>query len=230
MNQDVYNYNRFDAKSYDFLNFNGPRPGEKFPEIKGESIDGKEMNLSDFKGKWFVLETGSFTCPMYIGIIPKMTALSKIFNDVEFLVLYVREVHPGTIITAHTNMDEKRILAKRLLAEEAENRTLIIDDINGTAHKSLGSLPNIVYIVNPKGIVVHRSCWADPKAVEAILKLRDPNYIDPLELREPPQKPIKTILRVCPRAGKHSFWDLMKGMPRLINNYKRIRKLQKQST
>ncbi len=222
-----YNYQRFSASDYDFNNFQGPKTGEIAKDFTAETIDGKAIKLSDFKGSWVVLETGSFTCPMYVGIMSKMNQLAEDFPDTKFLVLYIREAHPGTNIGGHANMDEKRVLAKRLVNEEPENRTVIIDDLEGSIHKSLGALPNMAYIFNPKGVVVHKSTWADPEPIRKILLQKDPGYIDPVELREPPQKPIRTLLRILPRAGRHAIWDLLKGIPRLEMNYRQIRRHNK---
>ena len=59
-----YNYKRFRPSNYDYGNFAGPKPGEEILDFTLRSLDGKEAKLTDFKGQWVVLETGSLTCPM----------------------------------------------------------------------------------------------------------------------------------------------------------------------
>ena len=61
-----YNYKRFSPSNYDYGSFSGPKPGEVMLDFALCSLDGKEAKLTDFRGQWVVLETGSLTCPMYV--------------------------------------------------------------------------------------------------------------------------------------------------------------------
>lgn len=66
------------------------------------------VHLTDFKGKWVVVETGSATCSMYTKNIPGMKELRAEFPDVEFIVVYVREAHPGERLSQHQSFEEKK--------------------------------------------------------------------------------------------------------------------------
>jgi hypothetical protein len=57
----AYNYKRFSTSNYDYGSFSGPMPGEEILDFTLCSLDGTEAKLTDFKGQWLVLETGSLT-------------------------------------------------------------------------------------------------------------------------------------------------------------------------
>ena len=65
-------------------------------DFKLTKLDGKKISLSDYKDKWLVLETGSLTCPMFVKNINPLRDVRAKHPDVEFLVIYVREAHPGS--------------------------------------------------------------------------------------------------------------------------------------
>ncbi|MHA2101614.1 MAG: peroxiredoxin family protein, partial [Candidatus Kariarchaeaceae archaeon] len=101
----TYNYFHFNAKEETKSEFMGPDIGEIAPDFVAYTINGDEIRLSDYKGKTVVIESGSYTCPSFIGYINPMNKLSLQYSDVEFLVLYVREAHPGSKIGPHQSMN-----------------------------------------------------------------------------------------------------------------------------
>ena len=61
----VYNNKRFKPSEYAFDMFVGPRAGEPLKDFTLTDLEtGKPIKLSDFKGKWVVVETASSTCSM----------------------------------------------------------------------------------------------------------------------------------------------------------------------
>ena len=54
-----YNAPRFKVRQYDFDVFAGPAAGEKVEDFRFRGLDGSTVRLSDYRGKWVVLETGS---------------------------------------------------------------------------------------------------------------------------------------------------------------------------
>lgn len=169
-----YNYERFRVDHHPMNEFPGPISGEPAIDFRAHSLDGREVFLSDFKGQILVLETGSFTCPHYVGNVAPMRELALDFPEALFLLLYVREAHPGNKIGAHRSLDDKLSLARRLREEEEENRMVLVDDLDGTAHLAYGGLPNMTYVINEEGRIVHRSEWANATSVRRVLEdLRD---------------------------------------------------------
>lgn len=165
-----YNYDRFRMDHHPMDQFPGPAPGEPAIDFRAHTLDGREVRLSDFEGQILVVETGSFTCPHYVGNIAPMHQLAFEFPEALFVVLYVREAHPGNRIGPHRSFDDKLQVAHRLRSEEEENRMVLVDDLDGTAHQAYGALPNMAYVIDEEGKVVHRSEWANVAGVRRVLE------------------------------------------------------------
>ena len=74
-----YNNKRFKVSDYNFEMFVGPRAGDQVKEFTFTDLNtGSDVKLSDFEGKWLVIETGSSTCSMYTKNIPDM---KEIFSE-----------------------------------------------------------------------------------------------------------------------------------------------------
>lgn len=217
----AYNYRAFDATSYDLVDTQGPRVGDPMPDFVLSTLDGEPVRLSDFRGKIMVLETGSITCPIYSGRIPGMNELAAEFPDVEFLVLYVREAHPGRNIPAHATQADKLARAQQLLTVQPEHRRILVDDVAGTAHRVLGGLPDLVYIVGPDGEILFRADWNDVPAVRQALRCITANepvgQVDP-HFRPPPPW---VTLPVLVRSGGDALRDFLWSLPNLIYQHAR---------
>ena len=156
---------------------------------------------------------------MYVGNIQKMNRLAKEFKDVLFLVLYVREAHPGSSVPPLKSIKEKLDHAKRLPGEENEQRTIIVDTLNGNAHRHYGTFPDAVYIINPQGAVVFRSDWAIPSEVQKVLS-QGRNEIHKRDYYEPGKPSLPMTFRVLKRAGLNALWDFIIGLPKLLIMHK----------
>jgi len=219
----MYNYKNFKAREYDFSTFNGPRAGEKALDFRATTLEGKDASLSDLLGNWIVLEMGSITCPVTESKVVPMNDLARIFSDVTFLVLYVREAHPGEKIGQHSSFEEKSSCAKRFRDEYGVTRKIMIDDIEGSAHQKYGSMPNSVYIINPSGKVVFRGDWNNIDMVRKILEERDLDKIYKKErFSGRPHFGGGNPFRAFTVAGKRATRDFIKALPRMI--IKHIRK------
>ena len=104
----VYNNSRFRVVDYNFDTFVGPAAGDKYIDATFTDLTTNEdVKISDFDGKWLVIETGSSTCSMYTKNIGIYKDIVSEFSDVEFVMVYVREAHPGERMGPHQNMDDK---------------------------------------------------------------------------------------------------------------------------
>lgn len=167
-----YNYKRFSPSNYEYGKFAGPKAGEQMLDFALQSPDGKEVKLSDYSGKWLVIETASLTCPMFVKNVNPIKMLIPKYPDVEFLVVYVREAHPGSRTGPHESMEKKIALAERTKNEYGDIRPVLVDNLAGDMHQAYGSFPNMVYIVNPEGQVVYRCDWSYAHLIERVLKDR----------------------------------------------------------
>ena len=102
-----YNYDKFNSEHYELVEFYGPEMGSKAPDSTVTGLDGKPRQLLEFSGPFLVLEFGSITCPLFQSRRKTMAHLAKEFPEVASVVVYVREAHPGNIISSHGDMDEK---------------------------------------------------------------------------------------------------------------------------
>jgi peroxiredoxin len=212
-----YNYDRFGLEHRVLDQLGGVRVGEAAPDFTATRLDGSQVKLSDFRGKPVVVETGSVSCPMYVSHVESMNALAFRFPDVVFLVLYVREAHPGQRIRAHRDTAQKAAAARILVGQEREDRTVVIDDIAGTAHRYYGAMPNTVHLIDGDGVVAFRAMWNDPPAVEAALrKVLVGQDAATVRTRFRPAG-VCTVLRVLRRAGWRALWDFVIAFPRLVS-------------
>ncbi|MCZ6603652.1 MAG: redoxin domain-containing protein [Alphaproteobacteria bacterium] len=168
-----YNYQRYRMSNYDLSEFHGPRAGDEAIDFTVHRMDGSQVKLSDYRGRWVVIETGSLTCPMYVKNVNKLNALKAKYTDVEFLMVYVREAHPGSRVKPHRDLQEKIDRAQQTKDDYGDAREFLVDGVEGSMHQSYGSLPNMVYVVNPEGKVIYRCDWAFADRIENVLNNRD---------------------------------------------------------
>jgi len=209
-----YNYQRFSPKNYEYARFDGPKAGEKMLDFTLHTFDGKQVKLSDYKDKWVVIETASLTCPMFVKNVNPIKKLIAQYPDVEFLVVYVREAHPGSRVGPHKDMKEKIEVAKRTKNEYGDDRTMLVDNLKGEMHQAYGAFPNMVYVVDPKGTVVYRCDWTYAHLIERVLQDR-PN------LNHVERKKIITaapwiMFPVILKGGWDALYDQLKGLPLIL--------------
>jgi peroxiredoxin len=203
----VYNYPRFSTAEMEVAGDGGVSPGFSMPDFAVTTLDGKQVRLSEFRGKPVLLETGSLSCPIYCRHIQAMNELATEFTGVEFVVLYVREAHPGANIPAHRNATEKLQRASELAVRLGERRTVCVDDLEGTAHRALGGLPDMLYLMDQAGVVVYRTKWNDVRVARTVVSdfFRD-RLLDGIKSHYrigPPWRVVHALRRAGPDAIVH---------------------------
>jgi len=228
MKSNDYNYKHFGFWHYSLERFDGPKIGAIAPDFTAITLNNKTVRLSDFRGKIVVLESASITCPATIGTTNDMQRLVRQYSDVTFLLLYVREAHPGERITAHTSFDEKLSCAKRFQEEEHDNRRIVVDDLEGTAHKQYGLFPNFVYVIDSEGYIAWRTPWNVTKRLNEVLASihKNPHARFPEEYLLPYIKNMG--FRALKRAGWRTILDLIPNIPYFIWIRHRLKKLGRQ--
>jgi hypothetical protein len=91
-------------------------------------------------------------------------------RSVRSVFLYTREAHPGEHFRHHISMDDKRRSARAFRAEFNAKRQILLDDLQGTAHRAYGMLPNMSWIIGPQGIIHYKAAWTDPTDIEDALR------------------------------------------------------------
>ena len=158
---------------------------------------------------------------MYVKGIPRMADLAARHPEVAFVVLYVREAHPGERIGPHLHLDDKRAAAELIEPTFGDHREILIDDIDGTTHQLLGGFPNLVYVVDPDGKVVFRGDWTDTEAVAAVLDETAGSALLNTQ-HHPPAKPgPRVALRALLTGGWRALFDFVVGLPGLIRMHRK---------
>ncbi len=233
MKSNDYNYKHFGFKPYSeestgrFLleRLEGPEIGTVAPDFTATTLDKKTVKLSDFRGKIVVLESASITCPAAIGTTSGMQKLVREYPEIAFLLLYVREAHPGERVPAHASFDEKLSCAKRFYEEEHDNRIIVVDDLDGTAHKQYGLFPNFVYVIDPEGYIAWRTPWNVTKRLNEVLASmhKNPHARFSEEYLLPDIKNVG--FRTLKRAGWKAIVDVIRNIPRGIWIRYRLKKI-----
>jgi len=230
MAKDQYNYEHFTIKPYARLyqQFLKILPlGSSAPDFSCIDVDGKKVQLSEFRRKSFVvLGFGCMTCApaiLHAASYPhNLSKLSQQFQDrgVEFLMVYTRETHPGENLARHSKIYEKIEHAKRLRDEEGVTTRILIDSLDGKIHRKYGLLPNMIYVVNKEGRIVYKSSWTDSKEIEEVLQnllLWEKEGFTPMDSVAVVQKyhfihetDLEARKRIYKRAGSQAIKDLQK--------------------
>lgn len=219
-----YNYQAFtkDVLMRDAAtdNLKGPRPGERAPDFVGRTLDGDQVHLSEFRGKAnVVLYFGSATCPMTASSVRGMDELARSYEgeDVLFLMVYVREAHPGEKLPAHYTIEDKVAAAELLREQEDVEMPIIVDELNGTIHRKYGKVPNPTYIIDKSGHVAFRCLWTKPaiveKALDELLMIQEETGADEAivmggeHTMMPKMMPLAHTARALDRGGRRAVYD-----------------------
>jgi peroxiredoxin len=221
----IYNNKRFKPSEYNFDMFIGPRAGDPFQDFTLTDLQsGAPVKLSDFNGKWVVVETASSTCSMYTKNIPDMKDIAEEMDDVEFVVVYVREAHPGERLAQHKDMAEKIAAAKIIAPRYGEHRRVLVDNYEGDFHRAYGAMPNVVYIIRPDGKVHYRCNWAAPHKVKEALEDRENFHTvenaDLVTLRASRKK--LHMFRTMWTGGIIALYDFLKGAPYVVGKHMKV--------
>lgn len=153
-----YNYDRFlpkvlmdDARL--IRRPEGTRPGDKAPDFSLNDTQGSQWRLQDLQGKPVILVIGSGTCPVTQGSLPGLQSLSQDYEDCHWLMLYVREAHPGEHLSAHRSYQQKRDQAEYFRKAANVRWPVLVDELNGEVHRQFELLPNSVFLIDVDGRV-----------------------------------------------------------------------------
>ncbi len=100
-----------------------------------------------------------------------MEDLADRFADraVRSIFIYTREAHPGENYRHHATMDDKRANANAFKAHSGIRREILLDGLDGAAHRAYGELPNMTWIMGRGGFIHYKSSWTGVADVEKAL-------------------------------------------------------------
>jgi len=148
-------------------------PGDRVPPFELITTDGVRLASEDLlaRSETLFLIFGSRTCPVTESAAPGLKLLHALFGDrIRFILVNVREAHPGQGILQPQTMEMKLVHAARLKAHLDLPFEVAADDIDGSLHRALGSRPNSAFIIDPYGEIAFRAQWANvTEAIEAAM-------------------------------------------------------------
>src|ERR687898_262995 len=101
-----------------------------------------------------------------------MDALYDEFHDqgFEFLFIYTKEAHPGERWPAHRSFQQKMDQALAYQQRINCKREILVDSLDGYAHRLYGSRPDMTWILDRDGIVLFKSFWSRPDLTRDVIQ------------------------------------------------------------
>ena len=200
---------------------NAAGPGDPFPSFELISTNGDRLVNDDvFLDKPVLFIFGSMTCPMTASSAPSVQNLYEEFGDrVDFIMLYVREAHPGENFPQAEKIEDKLESARALKAFFGVDWTVAADSVGGELHRALDPKPNAAYLMNSNGDILFRSLWAADytalrQALEDAASGRAMLYTQSNRLFGPVIRAMGVVLDVMERGGPQAVSDLWRaGFP-----------------
>jgi thiol-disulfide isomerase/thioredoxin len=191
-----------------------PAPGDRVPAFDLPTIDGGYFRSSDFGGRPVLMLFGSSTCPVTDNAAPGLNELHRRFRDrVRFVIINVREAHPGGSFPQPKTMDAKMAHARKLQKIYGFEFEIAVDDINGTLHRAMSPKPNSAYLLAPDGTILFRAQWANDTqalagAIEATVRSQAPQPSESGGVLKPTLRMLRNIAPVLDRAGRGAWADM----------------------
>ncbi|MDT8407808.1 MAG: hypothetical protein RQ715_11210 [Methylococcales bacterium] len=170
-------------------------------------------------GRFLLVVTGSFSCPMTVSSLPELNALvGRYAQQFSPVLAYVREAHPGEHCPQADTLDEKRELARRLREELTLDWPIVIDSLEGALHQRLDIKPNSLHVFDTQGKCRFQALWGgDFKAIDQALKQLSQGQSLKKPVREamfwPFLRGAGFILPVLRKAGAKARRELLIGAP-----------------
>lgn len=132
--------------------------GEKAPNFELTDANGETHNLSDFEGKYVILEWLNHDCPFvrkhYDG--NNMQELQKRYTDEGVIWLSIISSVPGT--QGHLQPEE----AQEITKEKNASPTAVLLDVDGSVGKMYDArVTPHMYIINPEGVLEYNGAIDD---------------------------------------------------------------------
>jgi thiol-disulfide isomerase/thioredoxin len=199
-----------------------PGPGDAVPWFDLPTLDGRRFRSDDLSGTGPVLMVfGSSTCPVTDDAAPGLRDLHRRFGDrVRFIMVNVREAHPGSSIRQPVTMRSKAENACMLQALHEFPFEVAIDDIDGTLHRALGPKPNSAYILGRDNTIVFRAHWASDtvalaSALSSVAAGRTPAPDRAGGVMRASLRMLPHLGPTLDRAGRSAWYDMWRVAPPL---------------
>ena len=89
---------------------------------------------------------------------------------VQSAFVYTREAHPAEHMPHHETLEQKRAAASRFVERWSIRRPVWVDDLEGTTHRAYGALPNMAWVITPRGRVFYKAAWTNADSIDAAVR------------------------------------------------------------
>ena len=151
-----------------------PQIGQSAPEFTLTDSNGQSHNLSDFKGKFVVLEWLNHGCPFvqkhYDG--GNMQGLQKEYTGKDVVWLSIASSAPGK--QGHMSPEE----TNKTKEEKGSAATAVLLDADGAVGKLYDAkVTPELYVINPEGVLVYAGAIDDKKSTDPADVAGAKNYV-----------------------------------------------------
>ncbi|NUQ26911.1 MAG: redoxin domain-containing protein [Acidobacteriaceae bacterium] len=151
------------------------KPGETAPDFKGTDSNGKTQSLSQYKGKWVVLEWHNQGCPFERKHYESgnMEALQKQWTDKGVVWLSIISSAPGEqgYVTA---AQENDYIRKMKVAASA----VVLDPSGSIGHLYDAKTTPHMFVINPQGKLVYTGAIDDKPSPDPATLKGAKNYLN----------------------------------------------------
>ena len=197
-----------------------PGPGDRVPDFDLPTLAGGRFRSADLVETGpTLLAFGSYTCPVTDNAAPGLNELHGRFGKrARFVMVSVREAHPGRDVPQPKSLDEKVAHAEQLRDLHGFDFDIAVDDIDGTFHRALSPKPNSAYLLDKDGTILFRAQWAnDAKALatalEAVVAGKSPGRSQSGGVVLPMLRFARYIAPALDRAGSGAWADMWRVAP-----------------
>jgi peroxiredoxin len=151
-----------------------PQVGQPAPTFTLTDSNGQSHSLSDFKGKFVVLEWLNHGCPFVVKHYGSgnMQKLQKEYTGKDVVWLSIASSAPGK--QGHMTPEE----TNKTKEEKGSAATAVLLDADGTVGKLYDAkVTPELYVINPDGVLVYMGAIDDKKSVDAADVTGAKNYV-----------------------------------------------------
>jgi peroxiredoxin len=151
-----------------------PQVGQPAPEFTLTDSNGKAHKLSDFKGKFVVLEWLNHGCPFVIKHYESgnMQKLQKEYTGKDVVWLSIASSAPGK--QGHMSPEE----TNKTKADKGSSATAVLRDEDGTVGKLYDAkVTPELYVVDPEGTLIYMGAIDDVKSTDTADVAGAKNYV-----------------------------------------------------
>ena len=152
---------------------------------------------------------------MTASAMPALKRLYAQFGErIAFIMVNVREAHPGENFPQPGTPEEKLEHARALRDMYQIPWPVAVDDVDGTLHQALDGKPNAAFLADREGNVVFRAHWARDegglrRALESVSRGESPVKRESRAMLLPVARAMGHVHRVMGIAGPQARRDLL---------------------